>query len=306
MRVAVVGSINADITINVAEFARRNETVIGQRDYILSQGGKGANQAAAAASAGIAVHMIARVGSDDLGTRAIESLKEAGVDCSWVTVTAGAATGLAAILVDSHGDNIISVAPGANGQLDATDVMAAESIIAQADALIVQLEVPLDAVEAAVRLAKAHGAVVILNPAPAPAGRLTFLSEVDILVPNQHEARHLAELYGAASATPEEAARLLIAAGARNVVVTLGAEGCLVATSDSIQHVPPYRVAAVDSTGAGDVFCGFLTCAVTRGRPLIDAVREASAAAALSVTRPQARSQLPTQAEVQAFTRAYA
>ena len=250
--------------------------------------------------------MIARVGSDDLGTRAIESLQQAGVDCSQITVTAGAATGLAAILVDSHGDNIISVAPGANGQLDAADVTAAESIIAQADALIVQLEVPLDAVEAAVRLARTHGAIVILNPAPAPAGRLTFLHDVDILVPNQHEARHLAELYGATSATPEEAARLLIAAGARNVVITLGAEGCLVATADGIEHVPPYKVEAVDSTGAGDVFCGFLTSAVTRGRPLIDAVREASAAAALSVTRPQARSQLPTQAEVQAFARAYA
>lgn len=301
MKIAIIGSINADIVINVAEFAAQNETVISEQDYILSDGGKGANQAAAAAAAGVEVSFIARVGDDELGTRAIANLERAGVNCAFVSKTSHAATGLAAILVNQHGDNIISVAAGANARLTAADVSAAESVIAQADAMIVQLEVPLQAVEAAIRVARAHGVTVILNPAPAPKAALSFLGDVDLLIPNESEARYLAALHGAKEVSLEDAARTLLAAGARNVVVTLGANGCLLATAEGLRHISSYPVEAVDTTGAGDVFCAFLTAALIRGATLTVAVDEASAAAALSVTRPQARKHLPTAAEVMEF-----
>ena len=158
-----------------------------------------------------------------------------------------------------------------------------------------------DAVEAAIRVARAHGAKVVLNPAPAPEAALTFLGDVDLLIPNESEARYLAALHGAEGASLEDSARALLAAGARNVVVTLGADGCLLATAEGLRHIPPYPVEAVDTTGAGDVFCAFLTAALIRGATLAAAVDEASAAAALSVTRPQARKHLPTAAEVMKF-----
>ncbi|GGC12296.1 ribokinase [Novosphingobium endophyticum] len=301
MKIAIVGSINADIVINVREFAAPNETVISEQDYVLSDGGKGANQAAAVAAAGAEASFIARIGDDELGNRAIANLVQAGVNCEFVSKTPHAATGLAAILVNRHGDNIISVAAGANAHLTAADISAAESSIAQADAIIVQLEVPLQAVEAAIRVARAHGVKVVLNPAPAPEAALTFLGDVDVLIPNESEARYLAALHGAEDASLENAARALLSAGARNVVVTLGADGCLLATAEGLRHIPPYPVEAVDTTGAGDVFCAFLTAALIRGAPLAAAVDEASAAAALSVTRPQARKHLPTAAEVMEF-----
>jgi len=302
MQIAVVGSINTDITINVATFAKPNETVIGADNYILSQGGKGANQAAAAAASGAQVHMIAQVGDDDLGSQAIKSLKSAGVHCEHIKIADSSSTGLAAILVNQDGDNSITVAPGANNSLTPQNITAAKGIITQSDCLILQLEIPLETVEAAINLAHKNGVPTILNPAPASKKELPFLSQVDFLIPNEIEAYDMASLYGDTPKSPEEAARCLIKAGVKNIVITLGSKGCLIANAEGLlQRIKPYPVKAVDTTGAGDTFCGFLANALSQGKPLATAAEEASAAASLSVTRPQARSQLPNQAEVSEF-----
>lgn len=295
--ICVVGSINVDILIEVEAFARPNETVIGKRDFTLSQGGKGANQAAAAAAAGAQVHMIARVGDDGWGREAIGHLEDAGVDCTHVDITPNAATGLAAIMVDAAGNNMITVASGANMLLSPEDVMRAEAVIASSKVLVLQLEVPTETVEAAIGVARRHDVMVVLNPAPAPREPLRSLDGIHVMVPNEHEAAGLARLHGQAEADTGAAAAL-IAAGVQHVVVTEGARGCRIFDADGATRIAPFKVEAVDTTGAGDVFCGFLAFALATGRSIRDAAVEASAAAAISVTRAQARGQLPRRTEV--------
>jgi len=298
--ICVVGSINVDILIEVDTFARPNETVIGKRDFTLAQGGKGANQAAAAAAAGAKVHLVARVGSDDWGRDAIAQLERAGVDCTHVDITPDATTGLAAIMVDARGNNMITVAPGANTLLSPADVMRAEAVIAASRVLVLQLEVPVETVETAIAIARKHQVMIVLNPAPAPRARLASLDGVDVIVPNEHEAVSLAELYGNPAA---DAAAALLAAGVGQVVITEGARGCRVVAPGASTSIPRFKVDAVDTTGAGDVFCGFLAHALGRGQSPREAAIEASAAAAISVTRPHARDRLPRRDEVAALMR---
>lgn len=301
--ICVVGSINVDILIEVDAFARPNETVIGNRDFILSQGGKGANQAAAAAAAGAHVHMIARVGDDDWGREAIGHLEDAGVDCAHVDITPHATTGLAAIMVDAGGNNMITVASGANMLLTPDDVMRAEAVIASSRVLLLQLEVPTETVEAAIAMAHRHDVMVVLNPAPAPRAPLRGVEGVHVLVPNEHEAAGLARLHAPAEAVDTAAAGALIAAGVRHIVITEGARGCRVFDVGGVTPIAPFRVDAIDTTGAGDVFCGFLAFALATGRSIREAAVEASAAAAISVTRAQARSKLPRRHEVSELMR---
>ncbi len=299
MRVTVIGSINSDITIATDSLVKPNETIVGQSDYILSQGGKGANQAVAAAAAGATVAMVACVGDDSFGESAIADLKKSGVDCSHVRTIAGASTGMAAVLVDKAGNNMITVAPGANGRLGVDDIHAAEALIRASDNVLLQLEIPTAAVEAAMRVARAAGVRVILNPAPAPAGLPGWLDQVDILVPNQHEAAALGG--AAAGSSAEAAAERLIAAGVGTVVVTLGGDGCLLAQAGRQRHIAPYAVDVVDTTGAGDTFCGFLAAGLAAGEDIGDAVETANAAAAISVTRARARESVPGAADVAQF-----
>lgn len=296
--ICVVGSINVDILIEVDTFANPNETVIGKRDFKLSQGGKGANQAAAAAAAGAKVHMVARVGDDDWGRDAVRQLEQAGVDCTHVDVTPNATTGLAAIMVDARGNNMITVASGANMLLSPADVMRAEAVIASSKVLVLQLEVPIETVEAAIAVARRHGVKIVLNPAPAPRVRLPSLAGIDVIVPNEHEAASLADLYGATGAPGADLADPLLATGVRHVIITEGARGCRVVDPASTQSIPAFKVDVLDTTGAGDVFCGFLACALGRGQSTYDAAAEASAAAAISVTRAHARGQLPRRDEI--------
>lgn len=296
--ICVVGSINVDILIEVDVFANPNETVIGKRDFKLSQGGKGANQAAAAAAAGARVHMVARVGDDDWGRDAIRQLEAAGIDCAHVGITPNATTGLAAIMVDARGNNMITVAPGANMLLTPADVMQAEAVIASSRALVLQLEVPIETVEAAITVARRHGVMIILNPAPAPRNPLRSLEGIDVMVPNEHEAASLAQLDGGMEMVGMDAAGPLLAAGVGHVIITEGARGCRVIDPGGTTLIPPFKVDARDTTGAGDVFCGFLAHALGAGRSIHDAAVEASAAAAISVTRAHARDQLPRRDEI--------
>jgi ribokinase len=292
--VTVVGSLNEDVVVTVDRLPGRGETVIGSAVAVLP-GGKGANQAAAAGRLGAGVHMVGRVGADPAAGRQLAALADAGVNVGRVQRTDGVPTGTATIPVEAAGgENLIVVVPGANAQLTAADVDV-ESVH-RAGVLLLQLEVPLPTVQAA---AAATRGTVVLNPAPPQSLPGELLARVDVLVPNEHE---LVRLAGAdpAGRTPAELADL--ARGlAPSVVVTLGARGALVVTGDRTLLQPPPPVTALDTTGAGDSFCGALASALDRGRPLADAVRYAVTAAALSTTGPGARGALPDDDAVRAL-----
>ena len=285
--IVVVGSLNHDITVQVPRLPHHGETVLGT-SHSTDTGGKGANQAVAAARLGRDVAMVGRVGADESGAALLRSLAESGVRTDLVAADPGAGTGMAAIAVEPGGENMIVVSPGANTTLTAADVEALPS----ADVLLMQLEVPVPVVAAAA--ARATGSVV-LNPAPARRLPAELLAACDVLVPNRTELATLAGGDGA----PEELARRI--EGPDAVVVTLGAAGALVVDRDGAAHVSAPRVEAVDATAAGDAFCGALADALVRDLPLIEAVRWAVAAGAAAATRPGAQSSLPTPAEVEAL-----
>jgi ribokinase len=295
--VTVVGSLNEDVLVDVGRLPGRGETVIG-RSTALAPGGKGANQAAAAGQLGAGVHMVGRVGQDAAGDRQLAALAEARVNVGRVLRTAGAPTGSATIPVEEGtGENLIVVVPGANGRLTAEDVDV-ESV-RRARVVLLQLEVPMDAVVAAARTARG---TVVLTPAPPQGLPRELLERVDVLVPNEHELAQLAGVEPGERA-PADLAALARRVTASAVVVTLGARGALVLPADvgpaSLQPPPP--VTPVDTTGAGDCFCGALAQALASGAGLATAVRYAVAAAALSTTGPGARSALPDDAAVRAL-----
>jgi ribokinase len=292
--VTVVGSLNEDVLVAVGRLPGRGETVIG-RSTALAPGGKGANQAAAAGLLGPGVHMVGRVGQDPAGDRQLAALAEVRVNVGRVLRTPGVPTGSATIPVeDGTGENLIVVVPGANGVLAAADVDV-ESV-RRATVVLLQLEVPLDTVVAAARAATG---TVVLSPAPAQPLPADLLGRVDVLVPNEHE---LVQLAGAAAGerSPGQLVALARTVTSSAVVVTLGARGALVLPADSgpvtLQAPPP--VIPVDTTGAGDCFCGALAQALASGSDLPGAVRYAVAAAALSTTGPGARGALPDDAAV--------
>jgi ribokinase len=300
-RLAVVGSLNADLTLLVDHLPRPGETVVATSPALASCGGKGGNQAAAAAAFGAAVTMVGKVGADQQGRQLLADLASRGVDVSGVSVASGARTGGATIAVDSDGENLILVDPGANSVLGPEDVEAAG--LDAADALIVQLEIPLPTVAAA--MSAAATAIVLLNPAPAPAAALpaAILGQADVLVPNLAELARLAGDARAARLPPAgdltEVARLARGlAGTADVVVTLGSGGALVAGRADARpvHVAAPPVATVDTTGAGDCFCGTLAASLAEGLDLTDAARLSVAAAALSTTGYGARGELPGRA----------
>jgi ribokinase len=277
--ITVVGSINLDLVVTVERHPSPGETVLGG-DCRQLPGGKGANQAVAAARLGSAVAMVGRVGNDAQGSWLRGALSGERVDVTHVREDRHAPTGMALIAVDARGENTIVVSPGANACVSAKDVRAARDLVGEADVVLLQHEVPEDAVAAAIETA---GGTVVLNPAPARglAGR------VDVLVPNRGELAPLAH----ASGDPVALARSI--AGARAVVVTLGADGAVVVEGERVERVPAPRVKAVDTTGAGDAFCGALAQALADRAELVEAVRWAVRVAAVSVTRHGAQGGLP-------------
>jgi ribokinase len=294
--VTVVGSLNEDVLVAVSRLPGRGETVIG-RSASRAPGGKGANQAASAGLLGPGVHMVGRVGDDPAGDRQLAALAGSRVNVSRVLRTRGVPTGSATIPVEEGtGENLIVVVPGANGELTPEDVEV--DSVRRADVVLLQLEVPLETVQAAARAATG---TVVLNPAPPQPLPEELLERVAVLVPNEHE---LVQLAGAdpAERTPVELAALARSAAGGAVVVTLGARGALVVPADGgpalLQAPPP--VTPVDTTGAGDCFCGALAQALAAGSPLPEAVGYAVAAAALSTTGPGARGALPGDDEVRA------
>ena len=295
-KIAVVGSLNLDLVVPVPHHPRPGETVLGGA-LAEHPGGKGANQAVAAARLGAQVAMVGMVGADAVGGRLRAALAAERVDVERVLVAEGSASGQALVAVNtSSGENSIIVSPGANGALTPEHCAAAGALLRDAQVTLLQQEVPAATVEAAARLA---GGLVLLNPAPARELPRGLLEMVDVLVPNRRE---LAALVG--SPLPDlhavaDAARTL--GGPAAVVVTLGADGALLCAEGAVHVVPPLPVEAVDTTAAGDAFCGALACALAEGRALHEAVRLANAAAALATTRAGAQPSLPTRDEVEAL-----
>lgn len=299
-QIIVLGSINTDLVIRAPRLPAAGETVTGG-EFFQAAGGKGANQAVAAARAGTEpVVLIAAVGDDPYGHDALAGLRRENLVTDWIKVVPGCATGVALIMVGAAGENAICVAPGANWRLSPHDVaVVPDDLFRSARVFLACLESPLETVEFGLARAKAAGLVTLLNPAPADAmlDRPDVLRLVDVLTPNQHEARALAAL-APTHADPLAAARSLQQFGCRACVVTLGAEGCLV-VEESVTEVPACPVEALDTTAAGDAFSGALAVALAEGKSLADAARWASRAAAIAVTRRGAQPSLPTRREIE-------
>lgn len=297
-RVLVIGSSNTDLSIKVERIPRSGETILGG-EFASTPGGKGANQALAAARAGGAVTFVARLGEDLFGEKALAGFTATGINVRYVVRDPANPSGTALIFVGNNGENCIAVASGANGQLSPADVRNARSALRRARIVLLQLETPLRTVEAAIRLATAAGVPVILNPAPAQPLSPRLLRNVFLLTPNETEAELLAGVRVINGATAAKAADRLLARGVQNVIITLGARGAFVAGENVSCLIPAYKVKAVDATGAGDVFNGTLAVALAEGKSLLDAARFASAAAAISVTRFGAQASVPPREEIE-------
>ncbi len=299
-RIVVVGSYNTDLMARTPRMPQPGETILGGPFHV-GPGGKGANQAVAAARLGVAVQLVASLGEDSFGDQAQQNLVREGIDTSHVLRTGRTHTGAALIFVDAQGENMIVVAPGANDLLSPEHVEGARDAIRAADVLLVQLEVPMPTVERACLLAREAGVRVLLNPAPGRALDAGLLQTVDVLIPNETEAEIISGIPVSDRASAEAAGRELLQRGVGAVVMTLGAEGALVVTDDGVTHVPARPVKAVDTTGAGDAFCGALAVGLAEGQSLHTAVAFAGAAAAVKVTRLGTAPAMPRRPEVEAL-----
>ena len=303
MNIVVVGSLNMDLVVRMPQIPRPGETLLGGV-FKTFPGGKGANQAVAAARLGGQVTMIGCVGDDAFGREMRTTLAREGIDTTHVLIHPEAATGVALIQVDAQGQNSIAVASGANFCLTGAEVEKALQSIDEFDALVMPLETPLETIYAAAKIAAQRGAKVILNPAPAQVLEKDLLELVDVLLPNEYE---IALMTGVPLQTPADtrrAAEKLLDLGVKNLLVTLGSHGsALFSPSAPETLIPAWLVRAVDTTAAGDCFVGALAVALCEGRSLQDAAKFASAAAALSVTREGAQPSLPRRSEVEQFLR---
>jgi ribokinase len=296
--VVVVGSCNIDLVARVPRLPLRGETLTGSA-FNTYLGGKGLNQAVAARRMGANVAMVGHVGADAFGSRVAQALQDEAIDVARLQTDQQQPTGTAIILVEESGENNIVVVPGANGALSPADIDRATEQIRTADVLLLQLEVPLATTLHAARIARAAGTRVILTPAPAQKLPPELLAATDLLVPNEVEVMQVL----GAELRPSEAARALLAQGCGAVVVTLGAQGAILVTAENETAIAPFVVTPVDTVGAGDAFVGALGAVLAAGQDLMTALRYASAAAAIAVTRAGAMASLPDRAEVEAFLR---
>jgi ribokinase len=282
-RIAVVGSANIDLTTFCSRFPKPGETIFGDQ-FNLGFGGKGANQAVAARLCGAEVFMVARVGSDLFGPATIENFRKQGIDPTHVRQVEGLSSGVAPIFVEPNGQNRILVVKGANDALKPNDVDAAAEVLRSCDCIVLQFEIPVETVYYTIAFARKHNIRCILNPAPAQPVDMGALKDLDYFVPNESEAETIT---GSPVKTVEDAkacAEKLVAGGVRRVIITLGANGSLLATRERIDHVLPFQVKSVDSTGAGDAFIGSFAVFLGEGVPELEAVRRANLYAGLSTT----------------------
>ncbi len=300
--ILVFGSINIDLVTKTPRLPIAGETLQGY-DFFTAPGGKGANQAVAAARLGIATHLVGRVGNDDFGRQLLTNLQVAGVHTDGVLVDTSITSGIAVITVDDAGENQIIIIPGANGQLDESDVERLKGLLPGATALLMQLEIPLSTVLSAAQAAHAANVPVILDPAPAQNLPDELYPLVDIITPNQLEASHLVGFPVNGIETAQQAATVLRQRGVATVIVKLGAQGVYCTTASETFFVPAFSVQTVDTVAAGDAFNGALAVALAEGLALREAVRWGVAAGAISVTKAGAQPSLPNRDTFDQFLR---
>lgn len=296
-KIVVVGSLNMDLIVRSPHIPKPGETVLGS-GFSTAAGGKGANQAVAAARLGAQVTMVGCVGEDDYGRHLLNSLKADHVDTQFVRVVSNVHTGVALITVDAAGENSIVVSSGANWQLTQADVAAAEAAIAAADMLILQLELPLQVIVFAAELAARHDVPVLLNPAPARPLPAEMLANVTILVPNEGEAALLADCAADDMNDVETAVSRIRQMGVATIIVTMGSQGAYLHSDNLSMMVPAFPVQPVDTTAAGDAFVAGVAVAVGEQRPLAEAVQFAAAVGALTTTKLGAQPSLPNRTAV--------
>ena len=282
-RIAVIGSANIDLTTFSDRFPKSGETIFGQK-FDLGFGGKGANQAVASRLCGAEVFMVARVGSDLFGPATIENFKKLGIDASHVKQIEGVSSGVAPIFVEPNGQNRIFVVKGANDLLKPSDVDAASDVLKTVDCIVLQFEIPLETVYYCVAFARKNGIRCIVNPAPAQPVDLPALADLDYFVPNETEAENITGMPVRNVDDAKKCAEKLLSGGIKRVIITLGANGSLLAGRDGIEHIPAFNVNSIDSTGAGDAFIGSFAVFLGEGLPEQQAVRRANLYAGLSTT----------------------
>lgn len=298
--ILVIGSSNTDMVIRTEHLPLLGETVIGGT-FFMNPGGKGANQAVAVARLGGQVAFVCKTGSDIFGHQAQQLFSEEGIDSSYVFSDTKNPSGVALITVDTHAENCIVVAPGANAHLTVADLKHSARAVEKADIVLLQLEIPMETVEEAAVMARRLGKKVVLNPAPASKLSPRLLESLYVITPNETEAEMISGIHIVDGASAEAAARKIASMGVPNVIVTLGTRGALVFDGTDCEIVPACKVQAVDTTAAGDVFNGALVVALAEGRSLTEAARFACKASAISVTRVGAQSSVPYRTEVDIF-----
>lgn len=296
-KILVIGSSNTDMVIKSSKLPSPGETILGG-NFLMNPGGKGANQAVAAAKLGGSVTFIAKVGTDIFGANAIEGFRSHGINTNHIIKSAEAPSGVALIMVDAKGENSISVALGANAILSEVDLDQIEMVFKEADYLLIQLETPVYTVQHAIRLAKKHNTKVILNPAPAQNLPDTLFRDLDIITPNESETALLTGHEIKDESDVRHAAQLLKDKGVGTVIITLGSKGAYVYSDEEDEIVPCPQVTAVDTTAAGDTFNGALVVGLSEGMKMREAVAFANQAAALSVTKMGAQASCPARADL--------
>lgn len=299
-KLVVLGSVNADHVLQVASFPRPGETLHGH-SYCVIPGGKGANQAVAAARLGADIAFIACVGDDSFGHQIRDAFAKDGMNTEAVMIETGMPTGIAMIQVAATGENSIAISAEANGCLSPDRLAPHRHLIEQGDTLLMQLETPMATIEAAAKIAKQAGTRVVLNPAPAQPLSDDLLQHIDMITPNETEAELLTGVKVVDTVSAQQAADVLHGKGIKHVMITLGSQGVWISENGQGQQIPGFRVEAKDTTAAGDTFNGALLTGLQEGRPMNDAIRFAHAAAAISVTRIGAQTSIPFRREVERF-----
>lgn len=296
----VIGSLNMDLVVRVPQMPLPGETVVGS-DLALVPGGKGANQAAAAAKQGLSVAMVGCVGNDPFGPRLIQGLQEVGVSTDYIRQVEHTSTGTALIFLEEGGDNRIVVSPGANGQVSLTDIDRAAGMIQTAKIVLFQFEISMPVIEYALQMTHRFGVVTLVNPAPYRSFPPDWLSKITYLVPNESEAWRMTGIEVIDLISAQKAAEILLHEGASNVILTLGEMGALLASPGRVLHIPAAHVDVVDTTAAGDSFIGGLSAALVWGYPIEEAVRYAVCAGTLAVTKFGAQTSIPNLQETRRF-----
>jgi ribokinase len=296
-KIIVIGSCNTDMVIKADRLPIPGETVIGGT-FLMNAGGKGANQAVAAARQGGSVVFISKTGNDVFGKQSIELYKSEGINTEYIFSDPKLPSGVALIMVDAHGENCIAVASGANGSLVAVDIEKAKTEIESADYVLMQLEIPIETVEYAAQMAAAKGIPVILNPAPARTLSDQLLKSIYLVTPNETEAEILSGIKVFDWDSARQAADVISAKGVDNVVITMGSMGAFVKEKDEYHVVEATKVVAIDTTAAGDSFSGALCVGLSEGKSILDSVKAAARVAALTVTRMGAQSSIPYRNEI--------